>query len=39
MAKDARFVKHFFTLDNVETHFDVHGGSEQTSGDRTEFIY
>lgn len=39
MAKDASFVKHFFSLDSVETQFDVHEGDEQMSGDSTEFIY
>lgn len=32
MAKDARSVKHFFSLDGVETHFDVHEGDEQMRG-------
>lgn len=39
MAKDARFVKRFFSLDSVETQFDVHEGEEQISGDSSEFIY
>lgn len=39
MARDARLVKHFFSLDSAEKHFDMHEGNEQMSRDSTEFVY